>query len=175
MLIRDGRIFLTFLSNALIFFAIYQANDWLTPWQVNLKLDFLYLVFGCLYLRIRSSLIVALGSGAFVYAGLPSWTIAVVSFGAVYLLVIYFRDHFHRDNPLQVLILASVGNLLLFILIGLDATYGQWGSLLWWQRMLVDLAFSEITLWIVTLPLIHWQRHCFLYFGINVAAEMQSR
>ena len=170
----DSRISITLLCNVLLFFIIDQLNAWLLPWQLHLNLDSLYLIFICLYFRLYSGLAVAVFSGALAYAGLPGWEGGLVIWTAAFLLGLQCREYVHRDNPLQVVLLALAGNLFIFLALTLSTGSPLWSSWAWWLSLLTDLILSEGLVLLVVLPWISLQRRILLFSGIDLAAEMQS-
>lgn len=170
---RDSRVMLILLGNVFLFLIIHQLNKILSSAHIHLALDGLYLIFPTLYLRLYSGLIVTFASGLFVYAGLPFSVEGCILYSSIFLLMAYYRQNIDRSNILQITFLAFLLNGIVFFAISLwQIPLANPGS--YWQRLLVDLLFSQLVIVLVAAFLVEIQKRVLLYFGIDLAAELQS-
>lgn len=172
-MVRDSRIMLILLENGVLFLIIYHLNSALSSVQIYLALDAFYLLFPILYLRLYPGLIAAFLSGLFVYSGLPFSFEGSMLYGSVFLLTAYFRQNIDRSNPIQTTFFAFLLNSFIFIIISL------WQAPListndYWQRLLVDFLFSQMIVILLAAFFVEMQRRILLFFGIDLAAELQS-
>lgn len=177
----DLRWLVVFAGNAVFLFVLAQLNHHLThislgftdSGPVYLFLLGLPVAFAALRLSLKQGLIAIVATALFVEAELPLKPgMLMLASAACFCTTIAVRTSFNRFEPSSALIAAILINLVLIaFLTALSTLTGGSVSL---GRVVVDLAFSQLTLAAICGWFFAWQLALLRIFGFNLETELSE-
>ena len=159
----NGRISVLFLLNLLLYFLAGEFNFYLTQWSVYLHLDALLIVFFGLYVSRTSSLVFTalLGCLADAMNPAPGGTY-LIGYICLWMYFVWCQRRIRRQNSIHVRAVTAVGQLLWMGVLLAVAGTAQWGSLVYWGRILAEVLLSAVVVYLLAWPWCRFQKQ-FLY------------
>jgi rod shape-determining protein MreD len=147
----DPRWLIVFLANALLWWLVGLANNYLSTPSVHFYVGGLFVVYSALRLDHRHGLVAVLLTGLLVDAVEPvPYGTSMLLLGLVHATLVYGRRRFPREGALFGIVVALFANLFLvialsFLLVGANPRPGTA-----WVRIMLDLLASQVLLVVVT-------------------------
>jgi rod shape-determining protein MreD len=147
----DPRWLIVFLANALLWWLVGLANNYLSTPSVHFYVGGLFVVYSALRLDHRHGLVAVLLTGLLVDAVEPvPYGTSMLLLGLVHATLVYGRRRFPREGALFGIVVALFANLCLvialsFLLVGANPRPGTA-----WVRIMLDLLASQVLLVVVT-------------------------
>ena len=172
----NGRISLLFVLNLVFFFLIGEINNSLSMLNVSLHLDVLLILFFGLHINRTMSLVYTLILGLLANAShpVPPGTY-VIGYLSLWLFIVWSQRRIRRQNPRHVRIVAIGGQLLLILGPSLYLGGTSLGSMAYWNRILLDLLFSFLAIYLLAWPWCSIQRRFLHSLGWNLEAQLAHR
>jgi rod shape-determining protein MreD len=147
----DPRWLIVFLANALLWWLVSLANNYLPPSSIHFYVGGLFVVYSALRLDHRHGLVAVLLTGLLVDAIEPiPYGTSMLLLGLVHATLVYGRRRFPREGALFGIVVALFANLFLvialsFLLVGASPRPGSA-----WLRIFMDLLVSQVLLVVIT-------------------------
>ena len=147
----DPRWLIVFFANALLWWLVSLANNYLPPSSVHFYVGGLFVVYSALRLDHRHGLVAVLLTGLLVDAIEPiPYGTSMLLLGLVHATLVYGRRRFPREGALFGIVVALFANLFLvialsFLLVGASPRPGSA-----WLRIFMDLLASQVLLVVIT-------------------------
>ncbi len=173
---HNGRLFVLFTCNLVLYLAVGEFNDAIGPWTVHLHLDVLYVVFFGLFVRHAYGLLYAALMGLFVDAAHAAPTgVFFAGYLLLWLLFAACQRRVRRQNPAHVRVVAAAGQLLWLLALGLIMAVALPSVPGLWTRWLADLALSCLAVGLLAWPWCHFQNRLLYTLGWDLEAELAPR
>jgi rod shape-determining protein MreD len=147
----DPRWLIVFLANALLWWLVGLANNYLSASSVHFYVGGLFVVYSALRLDHRHGLVAVVLTGLLVDAIEPvPYGTSMFLLGLVHATLVYGRRRFPREGAVFGIVIALLANLFLvialsFLLVGANPRPGAA-----WLRIFVDLLASQLLLVVIT-------------------------
>lgn len=172
----NGRISIIFACHLLLFILLGELNFILSPLSLHFHGDTLLILFFGLYFNRLGGLLTASFMGFLAEAlhPVPHGTY-VVGYLAIWLFIVWGQRRIRRQNPLHVMTLAAVAQLLWMFALTLVMQLEGSQLNLFWPRILTEIGLSFLVTFLVAWQWCKLQRGLLYSLGWNLEAGMPAR
>ena len=170
---NNGRISILFLLNGVLYLLLGQLNTVISGFSLYLHADALYIIFFGLFLNRFSGLFYSALLGLLVDAmnPAPNGSFALAYIG-LWLFFVWCQRRIRRQNPLHIRTVAILGQFFLLSAVTLIMIGKSGAHAVYWPRLLIDMAFSLVFVFLTASPWCFFQKTLLDSLGWNIEAQL---
>ena len=168
----DARYLILLLSNIALIACTQLVNHGLSSTGISITPYGLLVVFPAIHLPVFPAFAIAFVSGLWIDAGHPSNpAVFVYALPLLTYLALRLRIKLQRENRFHGLLLAQALNGLLIFALALSFGFAHGASPVYWTRIAVDFAVSQLVLLLVTRWFFEFQYSMLRLAGIEILED----